>query len=78
MAGYETIIYERVEDKIFRLTLNRPEKLNAMSQRLLGELDRAFDEFEEDPAASVLIIRGADPGEAIHHHPDQSSVTDPD
>ena len=59
MAGYETIIYEQVEDKICRLTLNRPEKLNAMSQKLLGELDRAFDEFEADPAASVLIIRGA-------------------
>ena len=25
MATYETIVYERVEEKIFRLTLNRPE-----------------------------------------------------
>ena len=36
MANYETITYEKVEDKIFRLTLNRPEKLNALSQKLLG------------------------------------------
>src|SRR5215471_3628009 len=59
MANYETIVYEQAEDKIFRLTLNRPEKLNAMSQKLLRELDSALDEFENNPGASVLIIRGA-------------------
>jgi enoyl-CoA hydratase len=57
--AYETIIYEKVEDKVLRLTLNRPEKLNAMSPKLLGELDRALDEFESDRDASVLVIRGA-------------------
>jgi enoyl-CoA hydratase len=57
--SYETILYETVEDKIRRLTLNRPEKLNAMSPALLAELDRALDEFEEDADASVLVIRGA-------------------
>ena len=59
MANYETVVYEKIEDKIFRLTLNRPEKLNAMSQKLLKELDGVMDEFESDAAASVLIIRGA-------------------
>ncbi len=59
MASYETIIYEKVEDKIFRLTLNRPEKLNAMSLKLLGEFNQALDEFEADGRASVLIVRGA-------------------
>lgn len=59
MANYETVVYEKVEDRIFRLTLNRPEKLNAMSQKLLKELDGVMDEFESDSAASVLIIRGA-------------------
>ena len=57
--SYETIVYEAVEEKIFRITLNRPEKLNAMSGRLLGELDAALDEFERDEQASVLVIRGA-------------------
>lgn len=59
MASYETVIYEKVEDKICRLTLNRPEKLNALSQKLLGELESVMDEFERDADASVLIIRGA-------------------
>jgi enoyl-CoA hydratase len=57
--SYETIVYEKVDERIIRLTLNRPEKLNAMSPRLLGELDRALDEFERDPESSVLILRGA-------------------
>ena len=57
--SYETIVYENVEEKIFRITLNRPEKLNAMSGRVLDELDRAFGEFERDEQASVLVIRGA-------------------
>jgi enoyl-CoA hydratase len=57
--AYETIVYETVEERVFRITLNRPEKLNAMSERLLSELDSALLEFERDPAASVLVIRGA-------------------
>jgi enoyl-CoA hydratase len=59
MATYETLIYEKVEDKIFRLTLNRPEKLNALSQKLLHELDLVLEEYERDADASVMIIRGA-------------------
>ena len=59
MANYETVIYEKIEDKICRLTLNRPEKLNALSQKLLKELDSVMDEYESDADASVLIIRGA-------------------
>ena len=51
MANLETLIYEKVEDKICRLTLNRPEKLNAMSQKLLGELDVVMAEFESDDDA---------------------------
>jgi len=59
MANYETVLFEKVEEHICRLTLNRPEKLNAMSQKLLGELDQVMSEFEADDNASVLIIRGA-------------------
>ncbi len=46
MANYETITYEKVEDKIFRLTLNRPEKLNALSQKLLSEFESVMSEYE--------------------------------
>ncbi len=62
MADYQSIIYEKVEDKIFRITLNRPEKINALSPQLLSELDQATEAFDNDPEASVLIIRGAGRG----------------
>lgn len=62
MADYQSIIYEKVEDKIFRITLNRPEKINALSPQLLSELDQATEAFDDAREASVLIIRGAGRG----------------
>jgi len=59
MSSYEALVFEQVEDKIFRVTLNRPEKRNALSAQLLTELDRVMDECEGNLDASVLIIRGA-------------------
>src|SRR6185436_6435092 len=56
---YQMIVYERVEERIARIRLNRPEKLNAMSPALLGEFDEALAEFERDSDASILVIRGA-------------------
>ncbi len=57
--SFEYIVYEMVEDKIARLTLNRPEKMNAMSPKLLAELEEALEAFARDDDASVLILRGA-------------------
>src|SRR5579863_4217655 len=59
MGNYQNIVYEMPADKVLRVTLNRPERMNAMSPELLHELDRAMDEFEQDPTLSVMIIRGA-------------------
>lgn len=44
---------------IVRLTLNRPDKLNALSAALGEELVAALGEVEANPAAQVLIITGA-------------------
>lgn len=41
------------------LTLNRPEKLNAISTAMLGDIDRALDEAERDPGVRVVILTGA-------------------
>jgi enoyl-CoA hydratase len=41
------------------LTLNRPEKLNAISTAMLQDLDRALDESERDPGVRVVILTGA-------------------
>ena len=55
---YEHILYERDGGKV-RITLNRPEKLNAMSQRLQRELNDALWEADGTAGVHVIIVRGA-------------------
>lgn len=58
MAEYENILYD-IEGPIAYVTLNRPEKMNALSNTLRGEMIHALKEAESDPAVSVIVIRGA-------------------
>ena len=41
------------------LTLNRPAKLNALSNDLLAAIMRTLDDIEIDPAVSVIVFTGA-------------------
>src|SRR5258708_21112704 len=41
------------------LTLNRPEKLNAMTPTLIAEMGEAMTEIERDAEIKVVVIRGA-------------------
>ncbi len=54
----ETIVYER-SGRIGRVTLNRPEKLNAISRQLQRELLEALVEAERDAAVHVALVSGA-------------------
>ncbi len=47
------------QDGITWLTLNRPEKRNAMSPALHEEMDHALFVLEDDPDTKVVILRGA-------------------
>jgi enoyl-CoA hydratase/carnithine racemase len=55
---FETVIYE-VADRIATITLNRPERLNAMNQRLKDELRECWRLVKNDPDVWVAIITGA-------------------
>src|SRR5258707_11485189 len=57
MANFNTLLLAH-EDRVTTLTLNRPEKRNAVSFELVQELMRALDEVEHS-GADVLIITGA-------------------
>ena len=58
--AYENIIYEPQHlEYVARITLNRPEKLNALSGGLLDELFAALAEAEDDDKIKVVLIRGA-------------------
>lgn len=41
------------------LTLNRPERLNAINRPMLGEIDAAFAAARDDETCKVLVVRGA-------------------
>ena len=58
VMGYNNIIYE-TDDRLAFVTLNRPEKLNALSHALRGEVYDAMREAEADPAIGVIILKGA-------------------
>ena len=55
---YENLIYA-VEDRVATLTLNRPERHNALSQALVDEIIAAVAEADADPEVRVLILTGA-------------------
>jgi enoyl-CoA hydratase len=77
LPKFENILLERDEFLVW-MTLNRPERLNAMNQALLEEFSEALAHLKHDEAR-VIVIRGAGrsfssgfdiaprpPGEAIH------------
>ncbi len=41
------------------ITLNRPERMNALSQKLVGEIMAAVGEADQDPEVRVVLITGA-------------------
>jgi enoyl-CoA hydratase len=57
MTDFENILYE-VENGRARITLNRPEKLNALSLDLLHELHEALWEADDNRAVHCVIIKG--------------------
>jgi enoyl-CoA hydratase len=52
------VLYE-VDAKVGFVTLNRPEKLNALSNDVRHELAAALAKADDDPATSVVVLRGA-------------------
>lgn len=57
--GRWTTVAVKVEDGIAWVTLNRPEKRNAMSPVLNREMCEVLDAVEQDPDAGVLVLTGA-------------------
>lgn len=55
---YDTLRYE-VDNGVAWITLNRPDKLNAVDRVMNLELPRVWQQFETDPEARVAILVGA-------------------
>lgn len=58
---YECLLYD-VKDRIATLTLNRPERLNALGDTLRDDLYDAVNTATADPGVGVLVITGAGRG----------------
>ena len=55
---FDTIIYE-AEGPLATVTLNRPDKLNAINTAMVAELDAALDQAEADGEIQAIILAGA-------------------
>jgi len=55
---YRKILYE-MRDEVARITLNRPDKRNALDGELVGELKAAFGASAADEACRVVLLTGA-------------------
>ena len=53
------MVLKELKDGVGLLTLNRPEKLNALTGALLDELYGALKEAQEDPGVRALLLTGA-------------------
>jgi 2-(1,2-epoxy-1,2-dihydrophenyl)acetyl-CoA isomerase len=58
MTAYETITYVK-DGPVATLTLNRPDRMNAMTNRMVLETGRALVQAAEDPELRVLVLTGA-------------------
>lgn len=56
--SYEHILTE-IEDGVATITLNRPDKLNAMNRKLARELHHAVKQAEGDDAVGCIVLTGA-------------------
>lgn len=57
-AGYETLIVD-LSAPVTTITLNRPERKNAVDPQMIDEFDRVFDELEKRDDITVVVIKGA-------------------
>lgn len=58
LDAYRTIASQR-DGRVLTLTLNRPDRLNAVDARMHKELSTIFDEVNLDPEVDVVVLTGA-------------------
>ncbi|MEM1450039.1 MAG: enoyl-CoA hydratase-related protein [Planctomycetota bacterium] len=82
--SYENILYA-VENGVARVTVNRPDKMNALNHQTITELGEAFDAARDDDAVRALVltgsgekafVAGADIGELLEQAGSAQGATD--
>ena len=57
-----TVRNERIQEGIALVTLDRPDRLNAMSHELVADLHAVLDDIKTDPTCRVVVLTGAGRG----------------
>jgi 2-(1,2-epoxy-1,2-dihydrophenyl)acetyl-CoA isomerase len=57
--GFETLICDVPRPRVARITMNRPQAMNAYTFAMCGELQGAISAFRDDDELMVLILTGA-------------------
>lgn len=55
---YATVLSVLEDGAVRRISLNRPERLNAMNRRLIEDVACAFDDANDDPATRAILFTG--------------------
>src|SRR6188768_109196 len=58
--SYQAILLN-TENNICTITINRPDKLNALNKEVFDDLDKAMDEIQSNPEIKSAIVTGAGP-----------------
>ena len=58
--SFETVLYEAA-DGIARITMNRPEKHNALNHQMMDDLDAAFAKAGADDSVAAVVLKGNGP-----------------
>jgi len=58
MSADQVVIYS-VDGSVARITLNRPEKRNALNDAVVGGLKQSLRQASKDPNVRVVVISGA-------------------
>ena len=56
-----TCVLYAVQDHVARITLNRPERRNALNPRAYAEVEAAFRHANADPEVRCVLVTGSDP-----------------
>ena len=59
MSGWETFLVDDHDDGVTLVTINRPERLNAINGRMMDEFSAFWDQFDADPSRRVAVVTGA-------------------
>ncbi len=57
--AYTTLIVEKMEGGLAVVTINRPDKMNALNATVISELEAAITELDADASVRGLILTGA-------------------